>query len=109
MASHTGSRQLTLGETLRDKGLDLVEENAGDWIDWIRREAIQISARRGMVSASDLRKIADREGRQPHHPNAWGAVFRGRDWELVGFEKNSRPSAHARRVCLWHYKGIGYR
>lgn len=97
--------QMTLGEFLKKQGRDKVENNAGEWMGWIRREAILIAARNGTVTSSDLREVANRHDRQPHHPNAWGSVFRGKGWKLVGYEKSTVPSAHARRIAIWAYEG----
>jgi len=60
-----------------------------------------IAVKQGHVSANDLRRVADYHDMQPDHHNAWGSVFRGPEWVAIGFEKNSRPSAHARRVLKW--------
>lgn len=97
--------QLSLGEVLRDEGVERAAMDNGEWLVWIRREAVRFCARWGQVSSSDLRKIADRHDLQPFSDNAWGAVFRGAQWEAVGWEQNSRPSAHARHVRVWKYVG----
>jgi hypothetical protein len=89
----------------REAGLERVAQNAGDWLSWIRLRARLISAKNGYVSASELRQVADYFNRQPHHPNAWGAVFRGKNWKLVGYKRNAQVSAHARRVGMWKWVG----
>lgn len=33
--------------------------------------------------------------------NAAGSVFRGKQWECVGWKKSSRVTNHARRVMVW--------
>ena len=92
------------GVKRREEGKDRVSENADDWLSWIRAHAVTISAERGGVSAGDLRRVADMFNRQPHHPNAWGAVFRGKHWKHVGYIPNAKPSAHARIVRVWRYE-----
>jgi hypothetical protein len=37
--------------------------------------------------------------------NAAGSVFKGKDWERVGFRKADRFSSHARMLSLWKWKG----
>ena len=91
------------GDQRRQDGLDRIETHHATWLDRIRAVARRIVAQRGNVSADDLRAWADRNGCQPGHPNAWGAVFRGREWVPVGYVRNGQPSAHARRVILWTY------
>ena len=99
------ANQMRLGENLRNEGLRRIEANASDWLVWIRREAIKHSAKHGSVSSGDLRQIADEADNQPHHPNAWGAIFRQDCWDHVGYVKNRRPSAHYRDVKVWQYVG----
>lgn len=44
-------------------------------------------------------------GRDPHHPNVWGAMTRflkSQGYRMTGrFRQSSRPSAHARIVFEW--------
>lgn len=101
-------KQLALvsdGESLRDKGKNQVEENAGEWMLWIRQEAIKHWMEHGVVTSDDIRSIADRQRYQPHHDNAWGAVFRGREWKPIGFVRSKRRDAHARMIREWMYAG----
>ena len=99
--------QLSLGEELRDEGIEATAKDNEQWLRWIRREAVKLSAKHGRVSSSDLRKIADAAKFQPFSENAWGAVFRVPGWEAIGWESNARASAHARAVRVWKYVGIG--
>ena len=92
------------GNARRRDGLDRVEQNAEEWLAWIRAEAVRISQERGEVSADDLRVVTEQAHRHPHHPNAWGAVFRGNEWELIGRRTSSTPTAHAREIKVWRYK-----
>ena len=93
-----------LGLDLRDRGLDSVEGNSMTFQDRMRAEAIRISNARGWVTSDDLREYADREGIEPHHPNAWGAVFRGKCWVTVGIANSTVPTNHARLIRRWAYK-----
>lgn len=36
---------------------------------------------------------------------AAGAVFRGKEWEFVGFTKSKRSTNHVRPVSIWKYVG----
>ena len=92
------------GEQLKIDGLDRVATSNAEWLTWIRKHARYTCHKQGTVSADDLRTIADRHNRHPHHPNAWGAVFRGSEWELTGYKKSRYVSNHARRIAVWRLK-----
>ena len=93
-----------LGLNLRDRGLDSVETNSMTFQERMRREAIRICRRKGWVDSDDLREFAEAEGIEPHHPNAWGAVFRGANWVTVGITNSRVPTNHARLIRRWAYK-----
>ena len=92
------------GEVLKQVGIKKVTANNKDWLDWIRAKAMQIALTVGAVSADDLRNVAVAHGREPAHPNAWGAVFRGSQWEIVGRKKSATPSAHSRTINIYRLK-----
>jgi len=94
-----------LGLQLRDRGLDQVESNSPTFQELMRAEAKRICRIKGWVTSDDLREYANREGIEPHHPNAWGAVFRGKDWVTVGIANSTVPTNHARLIRRWAYKG----
>lgn len=98
-------QQLTLGigEALGDRGIALVAENNRGFVEVMREHAIRVSLQKGSVTSDDLRQIAINSGLEPHHPNAWGAIFRAKGWEAVGFVKSRLPSNHGRRVCQWRW------
>lgn len=92
------------GEVLKQSGIKKVSANNREWIDWIRAKAAQIALKAGVVSADDLRNIAAAHDREPAHPNAWGAVFRGSQWEIVGRKKSTTPSAHSRSINVYRLR-----
>lgn len=93
----------SLGENLRDKGKDLVENNNERWIDHMREYAAEYSLDHGQVTTDQLRDYADLIHWQPEHPNAWGAMFRGKQWRAIGRIKSKRTSNHARLITVWRY------
>ena len=93
-----------LGLDLRDRGLDSVEGNSMTFQEQMRAEAIRICRLKGWVDSDDLREYAEAEGIEPHHKNAWGAVFRGNDWVTVGITNSRVPTNHARLIRRWAYK-----
>lgn len=100
--------QLTLGEVLRDEGMERVAEHNTDWLSDARREAARVCARQGVVSAVEVRQWADRAndglGYYPDHPNAWGSIFRGPQWQATGeWVQCQHPDGHARSVRVWRY------
>ena len=97
------ARQYNFGEILKIEGLDLVESHNESWIDAVRRHAAIISRQRGCVSAVELRLWADAVGWHPEHPNAWGAVFRGKEWTPVGYRKTEHAQGHAREIKVWRH------
>ena len=70
----------------------------------MRKIAKRLSWEHGAVCADDLRRIANSTNDQPAHVNAWGAVFRGKDWRVIGRTKSITPTAHAREIKVWKYQ-----
>lgn len=98
-----------LGLQFRDAGLDSVEQRSMTFQERMRWEAIRICRRKGYVDSDDLRELAEQEGIEPHHPNAWGAIFRGKEWRSVGFSQSRIASNHARLIRRWAYQPKGQR
>ena len=92
------------GEQLKLKGIDQVAENNSEWLDCMRTLAIAWAQDFGYVCADDLRPFTNTIPFQPNHPNAWGAVFRGRHWKMIGRRKSRYTSNHAREIKVWRYK-----
>ena len=94
------------GERRKQIGLDLVSIRSEDFLKKMREEAIKISRVRGSVTVDALRSYADNKGIEPHHPNAWGSVFRGSNWNRIAMRKSKTVSAHARMISVWKYEEI---
>ena len=71
------------------------------WLSRVRREALRVAAKNGTVTSDDLRRWADANSDYPHHPNAWGAVFRSKGWATDGLARSNHPTNHARRIFIW--------
>jgi len=56
------------------------------------------------VTSDDVRRWAEEAEDHPHHPNAWGAIFRGNDWTSLGLSSSEVASNHARRIFIWKYE-----
>ena len=89
---------------LQLEGVRRVKVNGPVFNARMRAEALDFVARYGNVSTDDLRRYADRIGIEPHHPNAWGAIFRGKKWRRIGEKKSIWPSNHARRIGVYQLR-----
>lgn len=92
------------GEQARDAGLALVELHGEEFTRIMRNAAKLVSEKHGSVDADDLRAWAAASGIKPHHPNAWGAVFKGRGWRCIGRKVSKLKSNHAREVRVWKWE-----
>lgn len=87
--------------TLRDAGIQQVESNNLSWVERARDIALQLAAKRGEVTADDVRAVFKEE---PNHPNAWGAVFRSPRLKWGGtMRPSSTVSRHAGLQRVWLY------
>ena len=89
------------GDYLRDRGCALVESNNTDFIEAMRFHAKKFIELAGQVSIDELRAKALELGLEPAHCNAWGSVFRTKDFKAVEFKKSQVASNHSRRVIIW--------
>lgn len=96
----------TPAEQARDAGLSKVAENAQCFVETMRSIARGISRKKGNVSTDDLREIAEARGIEPHHPNAWGAIFKESGWLCIGRKQSARTSNHAREIRVWCYSEL---
>jgi len=96
---------LPAGEVEKASGLALVEMANQEFVDRMRAEAVRICDATGAVSTDDLRARAVALGIVPRHQNAWGAIFRGKAWRMVGRRKSAVPGNHAREIRVWSYAG----
>lgn len=92
------------GKEAKTSGLDLVETNNQSFVDHMRLIAKEIVLIKGKVSCDDLRVYARDNDIVPAHPNAWGAIFRGKGWKQVGRKKSKLVSNHAREIRIWTFQ-----
>ena len=79
------------GEVRKKAGLDLVERNAGKWMDRVRAAARDLSRRDGSVSADGLRQWAKDHNDPPHDPNAWEQSFAEKGGTLLDVRSPRGP------------------
>lgn len=88
------------GRQLKLAGMERVERNNLLWVRTMRGY-LRAMALAGPVTAEDAHELAQRLNWEPTHHNAYGALFRGREWRRIGYQQASRPSAHARVLSMW--------
>ena len=55
----------------------------------------------GRVTADDVRAWAARRWIAPDHPNAWGAIFKGNEFVMIGTECSSTESRRGGIIRIW--------
>jgi len=78
-------------------------------VDLAREVAMQLAARDGQVTSSDVLTILRRRGYGPvldqTDTRFMGAVFRGQEWERVGYLSGTdSPGSHSRPVAVWRLR-----
>lgn len=91
------------GERRREDGIGRVSGNSAEFLNRMRYVAEDYSFNLGSVTSDDLREYAFTYGLEPHHPNAWGAVFKGKGWKCIGRVKSAWPANHAREIKIWKW------
>jgi len=95
---------LDAGRRLRDEALDAQEDQNPTWLEDARKVAQVISDIRGQVNANEVRRVMEARGLFPKHPNAWGSVFRGKEWERTGERVPSAiKTSHASEISVWRH------
>jgi len=94
----------TAGHYLKERGLDQVEESNVRWIDQMRKFARAHALTNERVTIDDVRGYANAIKFLPEHPGAYGAVFRGKEWQCIGREPTKVPTSHAREIKIWRLK-----
>ena len=86
----------------RDRGLKQVADNNQHFLEVARNVARQVAMRRGTATSDDVRRECTLD---PLHPNAWGAVFKGKEWEWTGRYRMSHVvSRHGGMQRVWRLR-----
>lgn len=103
----TGIGQLSLDDALRDQALGkrIAEATNAGFVELVREVARGIAMRTGAVTVDDLRVYAAERGLEPSSPAAWGVVFIGPEWEMIGRQRSALPSNRGREVKVWRWVG----
>lgn len=96
--------RISLGETRKEAGIAIVSMNNKTFLAQMRDHARVVTKEKGQVSCDDLRVFALEYRIEPKSPNAWGAVFSGREWIPVGYKKSCFSTNNARRITVWRLR-----
>jgi len=99
---------LGLGEELREMGKETARLNRAELLDLARRLAVEIALSQSdrLATADDIQFALAYRGHYPEDlGNAAGSLFRGQEWETVGWIQSARASNHARAIRIWRYRG----
>lgn len=90
---------------LRDEGLRRVAENSEEFLKEARGTARLICEAKGTVTADDVRRGCPIT---PRHPNAWGAVFKSKEFEFTGAMRQSEvETRHGGMQRVWRLRNDG--
>src|SRR5687767_11918430 len=106
------------GQRRKTRALTEAEEKKAAAIGWLRKELGRLYQSRVRalpsypemwnVSADDARRLYD-DSKFPQayaRSRAWfGSIFRGSDWQKVGWTKSKHPSNNGRDIKTWRYVG----
>jgi hypothetical protein len=97
------------GERRKEAALAKHEQSTWDLLPRCRAYLAERYRRTGEPqSADDARRWLDQQGIPESQRGArldWmGALFRGKEWQAVGYVKSTHPANHARRMLLWRLR-----
>ena len=82
--------------------LPLFETSQPDWLTQARYVARSIAASREFVTIDDVRQVCPPP--DGVDPRVMGAVFKGKDWECIGYQKSKRSACHNRPIGQFQIK-----
>ena len=98
----TDEFDITLARKFRDDGILQVANNNPHFLNTARELARRIAKKRGTVTADLVRRNCPLT---PHHPNAWGAVFKTKDFEWTGeYKQSALVQGHGNMQRVWRLK-----
>lgn len=92
------------GQAERDAGFDRASNPfyRRELLEWARLAARRVAEASGSVCYDDVYQVLEEMGKQPELlGNAAGLVFRGAEWEPVGWKQSERKTNHARAMRMW--------
>ena len=96
--------QLPLGLKQKELGLSIVEENNSKFVETGRGIARMLIQKYGKTSMDEVRDKLEEMGLQPKNRNAFGAIFRGNEFEAIGFTASRHESRHGAWIRVWRLR-----
>jgi hypothetical protein len=88
----------------RDKGMATACQKRMDVLKKVREIALSMACWKN-ITADDVRKEYEyRGGNWSDLGNAAGSIFKGKQWQCVGFENSTVTTSHARALRVWALK-----
>jgi hypothetical protein len=89
----------------RDKGIKTATSGREQALARARSIAKMIAQINGNITADDVRREYEyRGGSWEDLGNAAGSIFKGKQWQCVGFENSTVTTSHARALRVWTLK-----
>lgn len=83
------------GQALKEAGVAKAEAADLPLADRVRAYLQELATRQPFVTVDDARAWMDERGLIAPSKYWYGCLWRGADWECVGFEPSKRPEKHA--------------
>lgn len=88
--------------TQRDIGIHQIADNNKQFLKVARNVAYSIAIAKYEITADDVRKVCPID---PLHPNAWGALFKSKEWEWTGkYRKSALVQGHGNMQRVWRLR-----
>lgn len=87
---------------LRAIGMESCALRYREQLEIARRIAYECAVKKSVITSDDVREEAEARGLCLSFSKNWsGSVFRGKEWESVGFAVSRHSEGHGRAVRLW--------
>jgi len=93
--------QLMLALKARDEGIARVAGNNQTFIESARSIARMLCRQHGETNADEVRAECEKRGILPRHPNAFGAVFKTKEFCAVGEYVSRKVNSHGNKLYRW--------
>ncbi len=95
----------TASQAAKKRGMSRSARNNAVFLVWARSIARMIAVTRGTVTTDDIRRVAVETGHPPATPQAWGSIFKDKEWEFTGNREPSKHIAnHGRELKVWRLR-----
>ncbi len=90
-------------EEKKERGMRLAAEKRADLLGYARWTATIAAKTQGTVTVDDVRERIEND--DDFVPGNWmGSIFKGKEWERVGYKKSTHEGSHARMISVWRLK-----